>query len=70
MKPRLFPVIPIALRGMWGSISSRKNGAAFSKLPRRLRSPVEVNVGMPVMPSQVSPELLQGKVEELRGDWQ
>ena len=64
------PVIPIALRGMWGSISSRKNGAAFSKLPRRLRSPVEVNVGMPVMPSQVSPELLQGKVEELRGDWQ
>jgi len=55
---------------MWGSISSRKNGAAFSKLPRRLRSPVEVNVGMPVMPSQVSPELLQSKVEELRGDWQ
>lgn len=62
------PVIPIALRGMWGSISSRKNGAAFSKLPRRLRSPVEVNVGMPVMPSHVSPQGLQADVEKLRGD--
>lgn len=63
------PVIPIALRGMWGSISSRKNGAAFSKLPRRLRSPVEVNVGVPIMPSHVSPEVLQAEVEKLRGDW-
>jgi len=63
------PVIPIALRGMWGSISSRKDGAAFSKLPRRLRSPVEVNVGVPVMPSHVSPEALQAEVEKLRGDW-
>ena len=63
------PVIPIALRGMWGSISSRKDGAAFSKLPRRLRSPVEVSVGVPVMPSHVSPEVLQAEVEKLRGDW-
>lgn len=63
------PVIPIALRGMWGSISSRKDGAAFSKLPRRLRSPVEVNVGVPIMPSHVSPEVLQAEVEKLRGDW-
>jgi 1-acyl-sn-glycerol-3-phosphate acyltransferase len=63
------PVIPIALRGMWGSISSRKNGAAFSKLPRRLRSSVEVNVGVPMMPRHVSPEALQAEVEKLRGDW-
>ena len=63
------PVIPIALRGMWGSISSRKDGAAFSKLPRRLRSPVEVSVGVPVMPSHVSPEILQAEVGKLRGDW-
>jgi 1-acyl-sn-glycerol-3-phosphate acyltransferase len=63
------PVIPIALRGMWGSISSRKNGAAFSKLPRRLHSSVEVNVGVPMMPRHVSPEALQAEVEKLRGDW-
>ncbi|PTQ90466.1 MFS transporter [Agitococcus lubricus] len=63
------PVIPIALRGMWGSISSRKDGAAFSKLPRRLRSPVEVHVGNAVMPTDVTPELLQSRVQTLRGDW-
>ena len=39
------------------------------KLPRRLRSPVEVNVCMPVMPSHVSPEILQAEVGKLRGDW-
>ena len=69
LKDTPVPVIPIALRGMWGSISSRKNGAAFQKLPRRLRSPVEVNVGEAIQPEHVTPELLQEKVLALRGDW-
>ena len=69
LKDTPVPVIPIALRGMWGSISSRKNGAAFQKLPRRLRSSVEVNVGEAIQPEHVTPELLQEKVLALRGDW-
>lgn len=64
------PVIPIALRGMWGSISSRRGGAAFQKLPRRLRSPVEVSIGMPIAPEHATPEHLQQHVQQLRGDWQ
>ena len=63
------PVIPLALRGMWGSFSSRRNGAAFRKLPRRFRSPVEVAVGTPVEPDDATPEALQAHVLALRGDW-
>ncbi len=63
------PVIPIALRGMWGSFSSRKGGAAFTKFPRRFRSRVEVSVGEAVSPEQASPEYLHAQVARLRGDW-
>ena len=64
------PVVPLALRGMWGSFSSRRGGAAFSKLPRRFRSRVEVVAGLPVLPEHVTPEFLQERVRDLRGDCQ
>ncbi len=63
------PVIPMALQGMWGSFSSRKGGAAFTKFPRRLRSHVAVVVGTEVGPDQASPEYLEQAVRHLRGDW-
>lgn len=63
------PVIPMALQGMWGSFSSRKDGAAFTKFPRRFRSHVAVTVGQPVDAHQASPEALEARVRELRGDW-
>lgn len=63
------PVIPVALRGLWGSISSRKDGAAFTKFPRRFRSRVEVIVGAPLAPEQADPATLQAAVAKLRGDW-
>lgn len=63
------PVIPMALQGLWGSFSSRKGGAAFSKFPRRFRSQVALNVGKPVAPQEATPVLLEQCVRELRGDW-
>jgi len=63
------PVIPLGLRGMWGSFSSRHQGPAFRKLPRRLRSPVEVVAGPAVPAADVTPEHLQTLVQALRGDW-
>lgn len=63
------PVIPMALQGMWGSFSSRKGGAAFTKFPRRIRSQVAVSVGAAVEPTAATPALLEEKVRELRGDW-
>ncbi|RZU44973.1 hypothetical protein EV700_1777 [Fluviicoccus keumensis] len=62
------PVIPLGLQGMWGSFSSRRGGAAFKKLPRRFRSKVAVVAGTPVPPEGVTPEYLQERVLELRGD--
>jgi 1-acyl-sn-glycerol-3-phosphate acyltransferase len=66
------PVIPMALRGLWGSFFSRFGGAAFSlpidaRLRRGLRSRVELVVGAPVRPDLVTPELLMQRVAELRG---
>lgn len=63
------PVYPMALRGMWGSFSSRKGGPAFSKFPRRLGSRIELAVGEPIPPEEATPALLQEKVAALRGDW-
>jgi len=67
------PVIPMALRGLWGSFFSRYGGAAFSRpvearLRRGLRSKVELCVGPPLAPDEVTPELLMAQVAALRGD--
>jgi 1-acyl-sn-glycerol-3-phosphate acyltransferase len=67
------PVYPMALRGLWGSFFSRYGGAAFSRpvearLQRGLRSRVELVVGQPVPPEEVTPDLLMERVAALRGD--
>jgi 1-acyl-sn-glycerol-3-phosphate acyltransferase len=66
------PVIPMALRGLWGSFFSRYGGEAFSlpvdaRLRRGLRSKLELVVGEPVPPAIATPELLMQRVKELRG---
>jgi hypothetical protein len=66
------PVIPMALRGLWGSFFSRYGGEAFSlpldaRLRRGLRSKLEFLVGEPIPPAIATPELLMQRVQELRG---
>jgi 1-acyl-sn-glycerol-3-phosphate acyltransferase len=64
------PVIPLALRGLWGSFFSRKDGPAMSKpLRRGLFSKIGLVAGVPVGPQAATPEHLQALVTELRGDW-
>jgi len=63
------PVIPLALRGLWGSFFSRAYGSAMSRLfPRGMLSRLELVAGDPIEASAVTPELLQQKVEQLRGE--
>ena len=63
------PVIPMALRGLWGSFYSRRYGAAMSKPScLRWRAPIELVAGPAVAPRDVTPEALQQIVGELRGD--
>ena len=63
------PVIPTALRGLWGSFFSRKDGPAMSKPFRRgMFSHIELAIGEPVPAKQAAPSELQSRVADLRGD--
>ncbi|WP_426343573.1 MFS transporter [Pseudoduganella sp. R-32] len=64
------PVIPMALRGLWGHLLSRsKDGLLERAFRKGFRSQLSLAVGQPVEPTEVSPELLYRQVAELRGDW-
>jgi 1-acyl-sn-glycerol-3-phosphate acyltransferase len=64
------PVIPMALRGLWGSLLTRSDGNPFGRSFRRgPRSRLSLVVGQPITSAQVSPESLQEQVAALRGDW-
>lgn len=59
------PVIPMALRGLWGSFFSRKGGPAMRKRPRRVRARIELCCGAPVPPQLATAPVLQARVGEL-----
>jgi 1-acyl-sn-glycerol-3-phosphate acyltransferase len=64
------PVVPMALRGLWGSMFSRIEGSAMSKPFRRgMFSKIGLVVGAPVAPQAATPEGLQSQVLAMRGDW-
>lgn len=64
------PVVPMALRGLWGSFFSRKDGPAMAKMPRRGPfSKIALVAGAPVAPEEATPEKLQAIVAQMRGDW-
>lgn len=64
------PVVPMALRGLWGSFFSRKGAPAMTRPFRRgILSKLELVVGEPVAPEAATPESLQQMVLALRGDW-
>jgi len=61
-------VIPMALRGLWGSIFSRRdNWLRRARLPRRFWSRIEIVAGEPVPASAVSAADLEQQVRALRG---
>jgi 1-acyl-sn-glycerol-3-phosphate acyltransferase len=62
---RSVPVVPMALRGLWGSMWSRRRKL---RLPRRFRARVELVVDAVRSPEQSSAAVLEARVRELRGD--
>jgi len=65
------PVVPMALRGLWGSFFSRKHGPAMTRPFRRgVFSRIELVMGPAVPAVEASPERLQMDVTALRGDCQ
>ena len=62
------PVVPMALRGLWGSFFSRKYGSAMQSFPRRFWSKITLVVDKVIPANEVTAEKLEAKVLELRGD--
>jgi hypothetical protein len=59
----------MALRGLWGSFFSRKDGAAMTRPFRRgMFSRIELVMGAAVPAAEALPERLQADVAALRGD--
>ena len=64
------PVIPMALRGLWGSMLTRDATNMFGRtFSRGIRSKLALAVGAPVEPAAATPEYLREQVLALRGDW-
>lgn len=71
---RPVPVIPMALRGMWASMWSRRNARAEGgrldrmRVPRRFRARIEVIAEAPLDGATARAEQLEAQVRALRGD--
>ena len=64
------PVVPLALKGLWGSFFSRRDGPAMTKPFRRgLLSRIALEAAPAVPAAAASPESLQAQVLAMRGDW-
>ncbi|MDF2816941.1 MAG: glycerol acyltransferase [Stenotrophomonas rhizophila] len=69
LERRPVPVVPMALRGMWTSMWSRRDTRlGRMRVPRRLRAHVEVMAGPPVDGAAATAEGLEAQVRTLRGD--
>lgn len=66
---RPVPVIPLALRGMWASMFSRRDSRlGRMRVPRRLRAHVDVVADAPLDGRTATAAMLEEKVRALRGD--
>ncbi len=65
---RPVPVVPMALRGMWSSMWSRRDSRLRrARLPRRFRAHIEVAAAEPVDGATATAASLEAKVRALRG---
>ncbi|MBF6024137.1 MFS transporter [Lysobacter niastensis] len=69
LERRPVPVVPMALRNMWTSMWSRRDGRLRRmRVPRRFRAHVDVAAAEPLDGASVDAQTLEAKVRELRGD--
>ncbi len=65
---RPVPVVPLALRGLWASMWSRRDSrVGRMRVPRRFRAHVELVAGSP-LPADAGVETMEASVRALRGD--
>mgnify|MGYP000848336511 FL=1 len=69
LERRPVPVVPMALKGMWASMWSRRDSRlGRMRVPRRFRAHVDVAAGEPVPGETATAESLEARVRALRGD--
>ena len=69
LERRPVPVVPMALRNMWTSMWSKRDGRlARMRVPRRFRAHIEVMASEPVPGREASAAGLEARVRALRGD--
>ncbi len=61
------PVLPVALRGLWGSFFSHGNGSALNSLPKRFWSKVDIHAGAMVTAEDATSVYLESTIRALRG---
>jgi len=60
------PVVPVALCNMWGSLFSRRD-PLLRRRPYKFWAKIELRIGAPIAPEEVTAARLQQEVERLRG---
>ncbi len=63
-------VVPMALRGLWGSFFSKSDGGAFRGPLRKLSKRIDLIIGQPVQADQANAAVLRERVHELMGEEQ
>ena len=60
-------VVPMALCNLWGSLFSRRD-PLYKRRPYKFRARIELRVGHPIPPEELTAERLENEVRQLRGD--
>jgi hypothetical protein len=64
------PVVPMALKGLYGSFFSRRGGPAMTRPFRRgFFSRIALEAAPALAPAQATPEALQANILAMRGSW-
>jgi 1-acyl-sn-glycerol-3-phosphate acyltransferase len=59
-------VVPMALCNLWGSLFSRRD-PLYKRRPYKFRALIELRVGKPIPPGELTAERLEAEVRKLRG---
>ncbi len=65
LKQTPVPVVPMALRGLWGSFFSYKDGVFRTQNPKPFVYQVSLSIDQALMPTEVTAARLQSKVESM-----
>jgi 1-acyl-sn-glycerol-3-phosphate acyltransferase len=60
-------VVPMALCNLWGSLFSRRD-PVYKRRPYKFRALIELRIGQPIPPEELTAERLESEVRQLRGE--